>query len=105
MTTLHGCVIGQNAVRCGHADEPVYLEAADLAVMLREAGSTCRTSAAVRAGVREGRLHPTARTVRGSHLWSWDGAIADVVRDDARRRLRVVAYQIPRQLELRLEAA
>ena len=88
----------------GQKEAPVFLEPADLAEMLRHYGSTCRTPGAVRAAVRDGRFRPSARTLRGTNLWTFEGAYEEVVGDSVRRRFgRQIEY--PRQLQMRFSDA
>jgi hypothetical protein len=62
-----------------------YFLTSDLAAALRQAGSTVRTEAAVRAAVRTGRITPSGRTPSGAAIWTVDGA-AEVLRLDALHR-------------------
>jgi len=82
----------------------VFLEPADLAEMLRHYGSTCRTPGAVRAAVRDGRFQPTARTLRGTNLWSWTDAYSECRGDAVRRQFRG-QIEYPRQLQMRFSDA
>ncbi len=87
-----------------HSGPVVFLEPADLAEMLRHYGSTCRTPGAVRAGVRDGRFRPSARTLRGTSLWSWADAYQEAHGDAVRRRYRG-QIEYPRQLKMRFSDA
>lgn len=61
--------------------------AADVADALREAGCACRTPAAVRSAISDGRLRPDLLTPRGVKAWSEDALRRDVAAQYRRDRL------------------
>ena len=50
----------------------------DMAKMMEDAGSSCRTPGAVNARVRTGYMVPDYRTKRGVSCWTLDGAMREV---------------------------
>lgn len=79
------------------------LESADMAALLREMGSSCRTPAAVRDRVRRGVMNPRWVTVRGGYLWTRSDAQEELAIERQRMRephLRLVPRR-PRQMVLR----
>jgi hypothetical protein len=80
----------------------LYLTA-DMADALAAAGLKCRTPAAVRSAVEQGRLNPDLETPRGVKAWSHEALLRDVESMWRRHRIRSLAgfhVREPKQLEI-----
>lgn len=76
----------------------------DIADHLSRAGLTCRTPAAVRSAVEDGRLSPDLESPRGVKAWTHEALLRDVESMWRAQRIRSTfgrqALRQPQQLQL-----